>query len=43
MDWEMEDERHAESGRDVFVFSRVAGRWLAAWRLTPVDSATSAP
>jgi hypothetical protein len=43
MDWEMEGERHAESGRDVIVFSRVAGRWLAAWRLAPVDGATPAP
>ena len=32
MTYELSGDRYKESGHDVFVFGRVAGRWLAVWR-----------
>jgi ketosteroid isomerase-like protein len=31
--WEAGGRKHEESGREVFVFSREEGRWLAVWRM----------
>jgi len=32
MTFEHEGRIHRESGRDIFVFSKATGRWLAVWR-----------
>jgi hypothetical protein len=35
--WEADGERHTERGRDLFVFRRVEGTWLAVYRLQRPD------
>jgi hypothetical protein len=42
MTWEMGGQTYRESGHDLFVFSREAGRWWAVWR-TIVPSPSKDP
>lgn len=39
VDYEIEGKRYAESGRDIFVFTRVNSEWLAVWRMIQPDAA----
>lgn len=39
IDYEIQGRRCHETGRDLFVFTRENGRWLAVWRTMIVDTA----
>lgn len=43
IDYEMNGVRSVERGRDVFVFARAGGRWVAVWRTLFADPAASPP